>query len=180
MTNIGRPTGLVEPGTKPSPLIDGIIAISESFPFYYWKLNNAGDFYTLVSLYPEDNNTQQPVVFIDSRIVATSKSLMHCVAFYRAVGSPRNTKIHFTIEYTGLKGRRLLTEGLSLAKALNDGGNSVEQRQVCVVEFELGEFESKAKGLVKKLCDPLFYLFDSTEIPDQRYQKLVSDLVKSN
>ncbi len=53
----------------------------------------------------------------------------------------------------------------------------MEQRQVGVIEFELGGFDSKAKELVKELCDPLFYLFDSTEISDQHCERLVSGLL---
>jgi hypothetical protein len=44
--------------------------------------------------------------------------------------------------------------------------------------FRLGAVESVMVDTVKKLCEPLFEVFDCESFPDKAYQKIVTDFPK--
>jgi hypothetical protein len=184
----GWPIGLVldNPEERPRPTNDGILAIvtreaslAPGRRFDYWSLNKRGDFYTLRSL-SEDNLDEDRVhkaIYSGFRIVQATEALVHCANLYKAFGVDPNARIELRVRYGGLR-ERTLREGPyhpqgPTRKNLHEGEVSVPP-----MTFRLGAVEGEIVDLVKKLCAPLFIIFDFAEFGDEIYQQIVTDFLK--
>ena len=48
---------------------------------------------------------------------------------------------------------------------------------VPMMTFKLGAVQAEMMDLVKKLCEPLFIIFDYEVIPDDIYRQIVTDFI---
>jgi MinD-like ATPase involved in chromosome partitioning or flagellar assembly len=185
----GWPIGLVldnREDARPRPTDDGIVAnVNAQMPtpfgrsdlFDYWALSKSGDFFTLSSL-PEDDQEpshSQPVIHFDTRIRRATEALLHCANLYKALGVDPNAHVEMVVRYGGLEGRTL--GSASPGRRLVRARTTIEHEVSAAVVFRLGAVESLIVQTVKKLCEPLFVVFDFATILDDVYQQIVTDFV---
>lgn len=169
----GWPIGLVlenNPEGRPRPTRDGIMAqlprTSE-----YWAQRNNGDFYSLMPLF-EDSRAKSAIIF-NTRIVRTTETLLRCAKLYQSFRAPSDAEIEVTINYGGIKGRRLRAAGHDFGPI--ERTNQTEDFISATVKFRLASLEDQLVELVRRLCDPLFVLFDFAVIPPQTYERIVRE-----
>jgi hypothetical protein len=180
---MGWPIGVVLDNReeyRPRSIIDGILAIiSLEGRFDYWTLTTRGDFYTLRS-FAEDNRDEgrsQAGIFFDTRILRATEALLHCAILNRVLGVEPNAHIEMTVRYGGLRGRSLMA--MSSAREFAPSINLHEDEvSIPPLTFRLSDVETEIVDLVKKLCEPLFVIFDFASFPDEVYRQIVSDFVK--
>jgi MinD-like ATPase involved in chromosome partitioning or flagellar assembly len=182
----GWPTGVVRDEFRPMPVSDGIIAdITRDFAFApghlfaYWSLTKQGDFYTLMSL-SEDHREQdraRKIINSGTRIVRAAEVLQHCANLYDLLGAGPNASIELTARYGGLQERTLETTSQYWLVGVLQNFYESEIR-IPAITFRLGAIETDLMGLVKKLCEPLFVVFDYATFPDAVYQEIVTDFVR--
>jgi MinD-like ATPase involved in chromosome partitioning or flagellar assembly len=179
------PIGLLVDGDEfghPMATQEGIVVDATAFGparmFYYWTLSTSGDFFTLTSLREDDPEVtrQRPVLFFDTRIRSATEALLHCVNLYKALGVAPAAHVELAIRYRGLRGRLLRPE-LGKWGFYREKENPLEDEVQSSVAFRLGAVESLMVDTVKKLCEPLFVVFDFESFPDKVYQKIVTDFV---
>ncbi len=181
----GWPIGIVldDNELRPRPTSEGILAIvahnvpSSPFPrrrFDYWTLSKGGDFYTLRSLTEDqlDEERARKILYFNIRIVRAMEALLHCASLYKSLGTDPNAQVELRIRYGGLRDRELRSYKNF---RWGYGGRNLQDSEVLIepVRFRLGAID--AVSLVKKLCAPLFMLFDYTEIPDDVYAQVILD-----
>jgi cellulose biosynthesis protein BcsQ len=187
----GWPIGIVVDGndqSRPQPTNEGILAIvaaqfpSSPFPrhsFDYWTLSKGGDFYTLRSLTEDklDEDRARKVIYFDVRIVRAMEVILHCANLYKALGTDPNAQVDLRVRYGGLRDRQLTSSSI---RWIDYHGKNVYDNEVSVApfRFRLGAIDKEIVSLVKKLCAPLFMIFDYTEIPDEVYDQVITDFVK--
>lgn len=184
----GWPIGIVlDDEHRPRPTNDGIIAdIATKFPapmFDYWALNKGGDFYTVTSLI-EDEPDEQPsrkVIHWDTRIIRTTEALLHCANIYKLLGVQPNAHIELRVGYGGLRGRSLTAASPSRNIMFSPRKNLLENEVPATpVTFRLGAVEADIVDLVKKLCAPLFIIFDLFEVSDDNYRQIATAFLNGN
>ena len=185
----GWPIGVVLDleNARPRPTAEGILANVDVEPpfgrgriFDYWTLTSRGDFYTLTSL-PEDDpsaGSSISVIYFDTRIVRAAEALLHCAKLYKVMGVEPNAHIEMTIRYGGLRGRALAAA--SKQRSLFEDRRNVYEDEIAIppIRFTLASVESEIVELVKKLCEPLFVIFDFGTFGDPVYRELVSGFVQ--
>ena len=187
----GWPIGIVLDGndeSRPRPTSEGILAIvaaqfpSSPFPrqsFDYWTLSTSGDFYTLRSLSEDklDEDRARKVIYSDVRIVRATELLLHCANLCKALGTEPNAQVELRLRYGGLRGRQLTSSSI---RWIDYHGKNVHDNEVNVgpIRFRLGAVDTELFSLVKKLCAPLFMIFDYTEISDEVYEQIITEFVK--
>jgi hypothetical protein len=186
---IGWPTGVVlenRDESRPRPTNDGIVAsviadihAFDGRRFAYWALTKGGDFYTLMSLSEDnrDENRAGKTIYFDTRIMRAAEALLHCANLDKTLGIQPNAQIDMTVRYGGLKGRTLAPT--STESVYYGGGENSYEDEVSIpaIAFKLGAVRAEMVELVKKLCAPLFVIFDYAELPDNIYRKTVTDFV---
>ena len=186
---IGWPTGFVlenRDESRPRPTNDGIVAtVNADIPFSpghlfaYWTLTKSGDFYTLMSLSEDhrDEDRAHRTIYFDARIVRAAEALLHCANLYKILGIEPSAHIDMTVRYGGLKGRTLAPASLEMV--YHGGGENSYEDEVSIptITFKLGGMQAEMVELVKKLCEPLFVIFDYAEISNEDYRKIVTDFV---
>lgn len=142
----------------------------------YWVLTKKGDFYSLMSLFEDDRDVA--AIFFDTRIVRTTEALVHCANLYRALGADPKATIQCRIGYGGLRGRRLKSSSPQrLLDMDTEPVNQYEDKVNVEVVFRLDQVESEMTQLVRKLCSPLFMLFDFSNLDDAVYDELVKNFM---
>jgi len=188
VTSHGWPTGLVldGEGDYPKPLNDGIIAQisrgTESLGgtrFVYWTLAKNGDFYSLMSLPEDSGDKTDHVMWFEYCIVRAAETLVHCSNLYRALGVEQGAHVEVTIRYQGLSGRYLRPEPGSRRALLPDRRAIENEVTIPAVGFRLEDTSVQLAELVKKLCEPLFVLFDFTSLADRIYEEIVTAFIKA-
>ena len=173
----GWPIGVVLHNEKrPRPVADGIVAEvpAKHFNSYdYWALRRNGDFYTLQSLFEDQRKPDS--VFYDTRIVRLTEAVLYCARLYADLGAPPASVVHFELSHGGLKDRTL--SGSAPAVWLQNR-QCTEDQIWTETKFTLANVESDLVGIVKRLLEPLFELFDFYKVPDERYERLVNGFVK--
>jgi hypothetical protein len=182
---MGWPIGIVlDDEHRPRPTNDGILAvISSKDPrrrgFDYWVLNTGGDFYTMTSLVEDDPDERhsRKVVHFDTRIMRTTEALLHCANIYKLLGVEPNALIELRVRYGGLRERSLTAASPNRAVVFPHINLLENEVAPAPVTFRLGAVETDIVDLVKKLCAPLFIIFDFADFPDDTYQRLVTSFV---
>ena len=178
----GWPIGVVldREDARPKSKNEGIVAevkataITGYKRYDYWILARTGDFYSLMSL--SEDYDQEVAIFFDMRIEWTAEALLHCASLYRALGADSNATVQFRISYAGLRGRRLKS-GNNRRHLLVEPVNQYENEVSSEVIFRLDQVESEITHLVKRLCRPLFMLFDFFDVDDSVWDELVTSFV---
>jgi hypothetical protein len=81
------------------------------------------------------------------------------------------------LRYVGLRGRRL--ESLSPLRSLFESkGNDLEDEVLSTCVIGLGSLKSHMVETVKRLCEPLFVVFDFASFSDDVYQGIVSEFLR--
>jgi MinD-like ATPase involved in chromosome partitioning or flagellar assembly len=171
---------------RPRATNEGIVAnVSLETPFTlgrvfdYWTLNRQGDFFTLTS-FIEDNSDEgraRQIIHVSTRIRRTTEALQHCANLYKLLGVDPNAHIQIALRYGGLRGR-LLESTLPMRTLFGTKENTLEDEARSTVILRLGAIESLLVETVKKLCEPLFVVFDFASFSDEVYQQIVTDFVK--
>jgi cellulose biosynthesis protein BcsQ len=177
----GWPIGLVlerREEFRPRPTKEGILAIvsvqdPDRRSFDYWALNKGGDFYTLTSLFEDERSTLD--VYFDTRIVRATEAVLHCASLYRALGVEPNAHVEMTVRYGGLRGRTL--RSTSRRSVVPRENLHEDEVNIPPITFRLGAVETEIVDIVKKLCEPLFVIFDFATFSDEVYEQRVTDFV---
>lgn len=165
---------------------EGIVAVvsvktpfAPGLRFDYWMLKRNGDFFTLTSL-PEDNRDEDRslrIIRFDTRIMRATEAVLHCVNLYKALGVDPHAHVEMAVRYGGLRGRTL--ESTSPARDFGLGGeNTLEDEISTAVKFRLSAIDSLMVETVKKLCEPLFVVFDFATFSNEVYQQIVTNFVQ--
>lgn len=170
---------------RPKPGNEGILAIlSLETPFApgrvfdYWTLKMNGDFFTLTSFLEDsrDEDRFREVINFDTRIMRTTEAVLHCANLYKVLGIDPNAHVEMALRYGGLRVRKLGTASMRYF-GLVAGENTLENEVRTAVVFRLGAIESLMVETVKKLCEPLFMVFDYSTFSDDVYQQIVTDFL---
>jgi len=168
---------------RPRPTNEGILAVvpvegSLGRSYDYWTLSKSGDFYALMSLFEDDAESDRShAIYFDTRIVRATEALLHCGKLYRGLGVESGARIELAARYGGLKGRSL--RAASRGRRVQARENREEDLvSVPAITFRLGDIETGIVELVKKLCEPLFAVFDFATFRDEVYSQIVTDFVR--
>jgi hypothetical protein len=161
------------PEYRPRPFGDGIraeIAIADGRTSYdYWAVRKNGDFYLLQSLF--EDSRDRNVLFFNTRIVRVTEALMFADNLYTALGAAPDAKISARFTHSGLAGRTLKSAGanrmLSVDRKAHD---QVSETETVIV---LGDIKSALVDEVRRVCAPMFMLFDFQEFAPQVYEDIV-------
>jgi cellulose biosynthesis protein BcsQ len=172
---------------RPKPTNDGILAKIDTPPPFepgrildYWTLNKTGDFYTLVTL-AEDRlikSRHLRPIFFDTRIICAAEALLHCANLYRLLGFEPHADIELRVQYGGLSDRTLTAASAGRRNFPQYKNLLEDEVTITPITFRLGAVETEMVDLVKKLCEPLFIIFDFAEFADEIYQQIVTDFVR--
>lgn len=176
----GWPIAVVIAGNdkyKPRPLGDGVsaeIAIEkdgimgrESYDL--WSARKNGDFYTIQNLF-EDQRGDSHAIYFNTRIVRVAEAILFAADFYDRLGVPSDTKVSLRVSHTGLKGRVLSAVG---NRHVFGGKTShVDEADSEVVSL-LSDMKDSTAQVVRKICSPMFMLFDFAEFEPQIYDDIV-------
>ena len=190
----GWPIGIVlNKPEDPRATNEGILAnVSKAvgFPdesrhrFDYWTLTKTGDFYTLRSLSEDEREVDRSTrsIWFNIRIVRATEALLHCANLYKALGVDPGAHVEMTVRYGGLHGRTLTASPSPSSFSLIDvaHGENLQEDLVRIspITFRLGDLETDIVDLVKKLCEPLFVIFDYFSVPDDIYRQIVTEFMK--
>lgn len=173
----GWPIGVVlDPDEyRPRPTVDGITAevnvAGQSYDF--WSFRTDGDYYLLKSLF-EDRRVPNSL-FADTRIVRVTEALLFCARLYGQLEVDPVKVVHIAVRHGGLYGRTLRTA--NPARHLSIPRTTMESEVGTESSVMLGEIDSRIVDLVKRVCGPLFMVFDFLETGDPVYEDLVSNFV---
>jgi hypothetical protein len=156
---------------RPRPFGDGIRAeIASTRPTYdYWAVRKNGDFYLLQSLF-EDMH-EKNALFFNTRIVRVTEVLMFADRLYTTLGAAPDAKISARFTHSGLAGRALKSAGHN-RRLFHDPmahDQSSETENVIV----LGDIKSALVDEVRRVCAPMFMLFDFQEFAPAVYEDIV-------
>ena len=168
----GWPIGVVLDGnidSRPRPVKDGITAvIPHSGSFDYWALRENGDFYLLMTYFEDERRPDH--LFFNTRIVRAAEILVRCGRLYRALGGMPSSVVEVQLRYSGLLNRTLAATG---TRHVFPAKNTTENALDVHITFRLDSLEDELVELVKKLCAPLFMLFDYKSFQDEIYADIV-------
>lgn len=175
----GWPIGvsLNREGCAPKPTADGIrteISLpaeqgaSGHSSYDYWALRSDGSFYTQLKLFEDDRGGD--VIFFNTRINRVAETLMFLAGLYQRLGMPETTVVKVRVKHKGLAGRTLTAVGNRL---LHPSKTDVDVSST-EIEFPLSDIETRLPELVQSLCDPLFVLFDFTQISLAIYEDIIA------
>jgi len=146
--------------------------------FDYWTLNKSGDFYALVELFDDSGQDRSGQnLFFDTGILRATEALLHCAGLYKALGVEPNAHVEMTVRYGGLRGRILTDASPSRRNFPRYRNLHEDEVSVPPITFALGAAEMEIVDLVKKLCEPLFVIFDFAIFGDDIYEQIVTNFV---
>jgi hypothetical protein len=173
----GWPIGVIlENHFRPRPVPDGIVAevalpegkLSGKPSYDYWALRSNGDFYLVQSLFEDDRASQK--IFVDTRTVRVTESLMVCASLYESIGVTEDAPISIRITHRGLKGRTLATASpnrmVTPATSIEDVSSSQLQASIAALRQRLADH-------VVQIVEPLFMLFDFERFDRRVYDEIV-------
>lgn len=165
---------------RPKPVADGIVAEiaipegkSSGKPSYdYWAFRNNGDFYLLQTLFEDERSAGK--LFVDTRTVRVTESLMFCANLYEHIGSADSAPLSVRVAHHGLKGRTLTTASpnrlVHPATTVEDVSESQFQASVAVLRDRLVD-------QVVQVVEPMFMLFDFKRFDRKVYEEIVNNFV---
>lgn len=174
----GWPIGVIlnnVPESRPHPTTEGIVAEIFADSYDYWTIKKTGDFYSLISLF-EDRRASQENIFFETRIVRITEAILYCARLYSKLGVDRSQNIYFTIRYTGIKNRILISGNPD--RWVRGEYKSIEDEVEESIVFTLQKVESDLVELVKTIARSLFVIFDFFELSDRVYEDIVEKFTK--
>lgn len=167
---------------RPQPTAEGVraeVAFKEGEsslgePTYdYWYMRQSGDFYLYQSLF-EDARTPQSI-FFDTRIVRVTELLLFLSRCYTRLEVADDTRVRIEVSYGGLKDRTL--RAASQRRLMSIGRSTQEDRVSSVIECTVGQLQTDLVTNVRKLLEPLFMVFNFSELGDQIWDQVINDFV---
>jgi cellulose biosynthesis protein BcsQ len=170
--------GIVPSRFPPMPTNEGIFVTlsgnqspgdgTSDTTFAYWTLNRSGDFYTLTSLREDDLSVAGERISPVATIQRAAEAILHCASLYKALGVDPSAQVALAVRYGGLKSRHL---------TMPSAGENRHEDEVSVpaITFRLDALDSDLVELVKRLCEPLFVVFDFAGVPDASYRRIIAD-----
>jgi hypothetical protein len=161
------------PEYRPRPFGDGIRA-ELAFPvdrtsYDYWAVRKNGDFYLLQNFF-EDSRGRN-ALFFNTRIVRVTEALMFAGKLYTALGAAPDAKISARFTHSGLAGRTL--KSASFNRWLSEDRKSHDQLSETETVIVLGDIKSALVDEVRRVCAPMFMLFDFQEFAPEVYEDIV-------
>jgi hypothetical protein len=172
------------PECRPRPFGDGIRA-ELAFPgartlaelgfagvrtsYDYWAVRKNGDFYLLQSFF--EDSRERNALFFNTRIVRVTEALMFAGKLYTALGAAADAKISARFTHNGLAGRTL--KSASTNRWLSDDRKSHDQLSETEAVIVLGDIRSALVDEVRRVCAPMFMLFDFQEFAPEVYEDIV-------
>ncbi len=161
----------------PKPRTDGIFAEikGETKRSYdYWAIRRNGDFFTTISYFEDERKPGH--IFFNTQIVRITEALLYCARLYSNLDVDPSADVRLAIRHFGLKERTLSSSSPErrLYEKRVSGENEIETE----LNFKLHDIESKLVDEVKRVCCPLFMLFDYFELEDTVYEDLVQGFVE--
>lgn len=159
---------------KPRPFGDGIraeVSIKDGgeTSYDYWAVRKSGDFYLLQSFF-EDKRAKN-ALFFNTRIVRVTEALMFASRLYTTLGAAPDAKISARFTHTGLAGRMLKSAGGN--RSLSTQPTSLEAVSETETVILLGDIHTALVDEVRRVCEPMFMLFDFQELAPQVYEDIV-------
>jgi hypothetical protein len=157
---------------KPRPFGDGIradISIKDRNSYDYWAARKNGDFYAMQG-YFEDQRDQPNALFFNTRIVRVTEALMFADRFYATLGAAPNAKLSVRVTHRGLAGRTLKSVGNRLLFDMRTSHEQVSETESVIV---LSTIHDALVDEVKRICAPMFMLFDFQEFAPAVYENIV-------
>jgi hypothetical protein len=161
------------PEYRPRPFGDGIraeIAITDHRISYdYWAVRKNGDFYLLQSLF--EDSRDRNALFFNTRIVRVTEALMFAGKLYNALGAAPDAKISARFTHSGLAGRTLKSAGSNrLLFSDRKAHDRLSETETVIV---LGDIKNVLVDEVRRVCAPMFMLFDFQEFAQEIYEDIV-------
>lgn len=159
--------------SKPRPFGDGIraeISIKERNSYDYWAARKNGDFYAMQG-YFEDQQGAPKSLFFNTRIVRLTEALLFADRFYTTLGATPDAKLSVRVTHRGLRGRSLKSIGGN--RILFDTPASHEQVSETETVIVLGALRDTLVDEVRRVCDPMFMLFNFQEFTQEVYENIV-------
>jgi hypothetical protein len=159
---------------KPRPFGDGIraevsIKADSESSYDYWAVRKSGDFYLLQSFF-EDKRAKN-ALFFNTRIVRVTEALLFVSRLYTTLGAARDARISARFTHTGLAGRVLKSAGINRSlSAQPTSREAVSETETVIV---LGDIQDALVDEVRRICEPMFMLFDFQEFAPQVYEDIV-------
>ena len=158
---------------RPRPKKHGIVAElpwTERHTYDYWAISLHGTFYQL-STYSEDALGRPDIFAFDTRIVRTAEFLLYCDRLYTALGVPAGAVVDIVVRYEGLTKRRLGAVG---RRRVDEPKQSREDDSLDGISIKHGTIPELLPDLTRKLCDPVFVLFDFFRVEPATYTEIVT------
>ena len=177
----GWPIGIVidrDPG-RPRPTPDGIVAEIErsggpDATYDYWSLKRNGDFFLLQNLFEDGRSVG--VLFVDTRIARMTEALLFAGRLYNQLRVAPTTTLHVRAFHGGLIGRTLSVANRK--RRVFESKATILPSAVSEVSFELDSLDARLVDLVVELLQPVFTLFDFTDVPREVYDDIVNGFVE--
>jgi TIR domain-containing protein len=161
------------PEYRPRPFGDGIRAelafAGHRTSYDYWAVRKNGDFYLLQSFF--EDSRERNALFFNTRIVRVTEALMFAGKLYTALGAAPDAKISARFTHSGLAGRTL--KSASPNRRLSDDRKSHDQLSETETVIVLGDIKSALVDEVRRVCAPMFMLFDFQEFAPKVYEDIV-------
>ncbi|MCK4403359.1 MAG: hypothetical protein KAV98_06290 [Dehalococcoidia bacterium] len=180
----GWPIGIVlnRDELKPRPTTDGIVTevtikdADRRDSYDYWTLSKNGDFYLLGSIFEDERKGN--TIFFNIRIVRITETLLYAARLYSGLNLPRDVHYLVGIRHGGLKGRVLSTS--SIARRIPPSADTVasEDEVYSEVETTIEQTESKLVELVEQFTQPLFIVFNFSELNRNSLEEIVNKFVE--
>jgi hypothetical protein len=159
---------------KPRPFGDGIraeISINDKSrkSYDYWVVRKSGDFYLLQSFF--EDQREKNALFFNTRIVRVTEALLFASKLYTALGAAPDAKISARFTHTGLAGRVL--KSASPNRSLSSQPTTLEAVSETETVIVLGDIQAALVDEVRRVCEPMFMLFDFQELAPQVYENIV-------
>jgi hypothetical protein len=159
------------PEYRPRPFGDGIRAkIASTRPTYdYWAARKNGDFYLLQNLF--EDTRERNALFFNTRMVRVTEALMFADRLYSALGAAPDAKISARFTHSGLAGRAL--KSASPNRRLSGHPMAHDQSSETENVIVLGDIKNGLVDEVRRVCAPMFMLFDFQEFAPAVYEDIV-------
>jgi hypothetical protein len=159
---------------KPRPFGDGIraeISIKDEGreSYDYWAVRKSGDFYLLQSFF--EDQREKNALFFNTRIVRVTEALLFASRLYSSLGAAPHSKISTRFTHTGLAKRALKSAGGNrMLSSQPTTSEAVSETETVIV---LGDIQTALVDEVRRVCEPMFMLFDFHEFAPQVYEDIV-------
>jgi hypothetical protein len=161
------------PECRPRPFGDGIraeLAFADGRTTYdYWAVRKNGDFYLLQSLF--EDMQDRNALFFNTRIVRVTEALMFASKLYNALGAAPDARISARFTHSGLAGRTLKSTNPN--RRLFDDRKAHDQISETETVIVLGDIKSALVDEVRRVCAPMFMLFDFQAFTSEVYEDIV-------